>query len=592
MAELTNEKLADAIEYSRRKLEPFRRKRLDAVRTYVGANYSDENPSLRMPVNLLEMALSIYKRQLAASSPRVIVNANKSENYPVAVDLELVLNKALKEMGFDAALTHWVTDALFSVGILKVGLSPSEENQAELYGQMRDAGTVFADVVDLDDFVVDMTAKRWDQSQYIGNRYQLPYDYVIDTDLFGDRTRKIRESIVGVTNEQGDQRVGSVSMGMDRYQGRDLHRVAEFWDIFMPYERKIVTFQTQDDGGLDPTNIVDEKEWTGPEEGPYHVLSYGEVPGNLMPLSPIANLVDLNDLANTMFRKLARQAERQKTVTVVAGGAEEDGERVVRSNDGDTIRSDRPEATREARFGGVDQASLAFLIQVKDLFSYLGGNLDTLGGLAKGADTLGQERLLKQASSMKVVDLQERTTKAVKSVIETIAKYIYYDPVGTYPFSKQLNNGIKIETDFPPEAREGEFVEYEIEIAPFSMQDRSPAERVQSMMELMQGVIIPMSPMLGQYGIKPDMQKFLHYVSKYSNTPELDEILGLMTDQDMQMMMQMNQGSDSPMRQSPVTTRRYIREGRSGQTRQGRDDDMIRLLMGADANPSNMTGQG
>ena len=82
------------------------------------------------------------------------------------------------------------------------------------------------------------------------------------------------------------------------------------------------------------------------------------------------------------------------------------------------------------------------------------------------------------------------------------------------------------------------------------------------------------------------MQKFLHYVSKYSNTPELDEILGIMTDEDMAMM----QDSGERTRSSPVTTRRYIREGRSGQTRQGRDDDMMRALLGNSPNMSNATG--
>ena len=584
---ITTDKLADAIEYSRRKLEPFRRKRMNAVKAYVGAHYTDESAAQMMPVNFLEMALSIYNRQLAASSPRVVVSAKAEDNEALALDLEIVLNKVLKEIQFDETLAEWVTDALFSIGILKVGLSPSDENAAELEGVYRDAGSVFADVVDLDDFVVDMTASKWHQAQYMGNRYQLPYEYVMETDLFGDRTRKIRESVIGVSNEQGDQRIESVSIGLDRYQGRDVHRIAEFWDIYLPWERRIVTFQSQDDGGIDQTNIMDEREWTGPEGGPYHILGFGNVPGNLMPISPIANLIDLNDLANSMFRKLGRQANRQKTVTIVAGGAEEDGERIVRSSDGDTIRSDRPEATREARFGGVDQASLAFLIQIKDMFSYLGGNLDTLGGLSKGADTLGQERLLKQASSMKIVDMQERTTRAVKGVIEDIAKYIYYDPVGTYPFTKENKaNGIKIKTDFPPEMREGDVIDFDLDIAPYSMQDRSPAERVQSMMEIMQGIVIPMAPMMGQFGVKPDMQKFLHYLSKYSNTPEIDDILGLMSDEDMAMM----QGEDDRVRQAPVTTRRYIREGRSGQTRQGRDDDMIRMLMGANPNPSNMTG--
>tara|TARA_R110000796_G_scaffold54061_1_gene126577 strand:- start:4867 stop:6639 length:1773 start_codon:yes stop_codon:yes gene_type:complete len=584
---LTNEKLVESVEYSRRKLEPFRRQRLAAVKAYTGAHYTDEAAPERMPVNFLEMAISVYKRQLAASAPRVVIQSNSSENRGLALDLEIVMNKVLKEMRFENTLSSWVTDALFSVGIMKVGLSPSDETAAELEGIFRDSGSVFAETVDLDDFVVDMTVSKWDQPQYIGNRYQLPYEYVIETDLFGDQTKNLKETIIGTSNEQGDERIESVSIGGDRYQGRDTNRVIEFWDIYLPYERKMVTFQSQDDGGLDPQNVVAERDWTGPEEGPYHILGYGDVPGNLMPLSPIANLIDLNDLSNSMFRKLGRQANRQKTITIVAGGAEEDGERIVRSNDGDTIRSDRPEATREAKFGGVDQSSLAFLIQLKDMFSYLGGNLDTLGGLSKGADTLGQERLLKQASSMKIVDMQERTTSAVKKVMEVIAKYIYYDPIGTYPFSKDIEDtGIKIRTDFRPEVREADFVDFDLDIAPYSMQDRSPAERVQSMMEVMQGVILPMAPQMMQMGVKPDMKKFLHYVSKYSNTPELDEILGIMTDEDMAMMQDPQDRVNSP----PVTTRRYIREGRSGQTGQGRDDDMIRLLMGSDPNVSNMGG--
>ena len=584
---LTNKKLCEAIEYSRRKLEPFRRQRMSAVKQYVGAHYTDESAPERMPVNFLEMAISVYKRQLAAAAPRVTIQSKSSENRPLALDLEIVMNKVLKEMRFETVLNDWVMDALFSVGIMKVGLSPNDETAAELEGMYRDAGSVFAETVDLDDFVVDMTVSKWDQPQYIGNRYQLPYEYVIETDLFGDKTRKLKETIVGTSNEQGDDRINSIAIGGDRYQGRDTNRVVEFWDIYLPYERKLVTFQSTDDGGLDDQNVVDEKDWTGPEEGPYHILGYGDVPGNLMPISPIANLIDLNDLSNSMFRKLGRQANRQKTVTVVAGGAEEDGERITRANDGDTIRSDRPEATREARYGGVDQASLAFLIQIKDMFSYLGGNLDTLGGLAKGAETLGQERLLKQASSMKIVDMQERTTSAVKKVMSVIAKYVYYDPIGTYPFSKDVGDtGIKIATDFRPEVREADFVDFDLDIAPYSMQDRSPAERVQSMMEVMQGVILPMAPQMMQMGVKPDMQKFLHYVSKYSNTPELDEILGIMTDEDMAMMQEPGERT----RSSPVTTRRYIREGRSGQTRQGRDDDMMRALLGNSPNMSNATG--
>jgi len=257
---------------------------------------------------------------------------------------------------------------------------------------------------------------------------------------------------------------------------------------------------------------------------------------------------------------------------------------VVRASDGDTIRSDRPEATREVKYGGVDAPSLAFLIQIKDLFSYFGGNLDVMGGLAKGADTLGQERLLKQSSAMKVVDMQERTTKAVKSAIQTMAKWVYYDPVNEFPIEKQIGNtDLAIKTSFPPEMREADLLEYDLDIAPYSMQDRSPAERVQTMLQVMNEIILPMSPQLPQYGIQPDIGKFMQYLSKYSNTPELNDILGLMSQEDMVRAMEMSGGE---ARQSPVTTRNYVRENRSGATQQGKDDVMSRILMGADVQPA------
>ena len=578
--------IRESIDYSRRKLQPFREQRMHALRSYVGFHYSDSGSGDKIPVNLLEMAVSIYKRQLAAQTPRVLVTSKIEQLKPTALSFEIVLNKLLEEIDFGQTLQNWVTDALFSVGILKIGICPDDSKKAKLQGWMRDPGSVFAETVDLDDFVIDMSARKWDQAQYIGNRYSLLYDQVKDSDMFGDQTKNITPQTIPSTNEQGDERTQTLSAGFDRSQASAGQRTVELWDIWMPFQGKYITFQADDEGSIREDMILRETEWDGPEQGPYQMLSFGDVPGNVMPLSPIANLIDLHDLANRMFRKMGRQAERQKTLTVVQGGADEDGQRVVRANDGDTIRSDRPEATREVKYGGVDSPSLAFLIQIKDMFSYFGGNLDVMGGLAKGADTLGQERLLKQSSAMKVVDMQERTTKAVKQAIKTMAYWVYNDPVSEYPIEKTVEGtDVSIETSFPPELRKADIVDYELDIAPYSMQDRSPAERVQTMMQVMSEVVLPMSPMLAQYGMQPDLEKFMHYLSKYSNTPELDDILGLMTDEDKKMAMEMSQGET---KQSPVTTRNYVRENRSGATQKGKDDVMSRILMGGNVQQSEM----
>ena len=60
-------RLSDAMEYSRRKMQPFRENRLSHIRQYVGSNYSETGASDKNPINLLEMAINIYRRQGAAS---------------------------------------------------------------------------------------------------------------------------------------------------------------------------------------------------------------------------------------------------------------------------------------------------------------------------------------------------------------------------------------------------------------------------------------------------------------------------------------------------------------------------------------------
>ena len=89
---------------------------------------------------------------------------------------------------------------------------------------------------------------------------------------------------------------------------RLLHRVrdpniVELRDIWLPREQLIITVET---GKLGPSLRV--LEWDGPHSGPYRFLRFNEVPGNTMPLPPVALWRDLHDLANVLFRKLGLQS--------------------------------------------------------------------------------------------------------------------------------------------------------------------------------------------------------------------------------------------------------------------------------------------
>lgn len=574
-------RLQNAIEYSRRQLLPYREKRLHAIRQFVGTHYTDTGAQERVPLNLLEMAVSIYRRQIAARRPQVLVRSKTQQHEAVAGQFETAMNNLLKDIDFEDTVQRWVLDAMFGIGIVKTGLTASG---IDMNGYEHDPGQPFVDNVDFDDFVFDMSAKRWDQIQYCGNRYCLPLEAIKQSKMFGKKSEDLTPSEFRQNNEFGEERVQRIGTS-DGYFGDQYYSpIVELWDIWLPIEGVVVTMQADDRGGVSQTEPLRVVEWEGPEEGPYYTLGFGSVPGNLMPLPPVSLLLDLHEMANRVFRKLGRQADRQKTVTLVQSGQEDDGRRIAESSDGDMIRTDRPEATREARYGGVDQPTLAYMVQLKDLFVYMGGNLDALGGLGKLSETVGQEQLIAKSASARIADMQEAATKSVKKVVNTLGKYLWYDPVASPTvLTKIPDTDFEASVEFSPEIREGEIIEYEIDIAPYSMVDRSPSERAKTLGELMQGFIIPLAPLLQQQGMKPDMNKFLELMAKYSNTEELMDIITQFNEQDMSQMKEMQDvsggGQERPT-QSPVTTRRNIRENVPGSTREGRDEAMMQLLAG------------
>jgi hypothetical protein len=182
-----------------------------------------------------------------------------------------------------------------------------------------------------------------------------------------------------------------------------------------------------------------------------------------------------------------------------------------------------------------------------------------------------------------MADMQESASKSVKRVVQTLGKYLWYDPVSSPKIKTKIpDTDFEVTLEFTPDIREGEIVEYEIDIAPYSMVDRSPSERAKTLGDLMQGFVIPLAPQLQQQGMKPNMAKFLELMSKYSNTDELMDIVTQLDDADMSKMREMSEmgGSGERPTQSPVTTRRQVRENIPGSTRQGRDEAMMQILAG------------
>lgn len=575
-------RLERSIEWSREQLEPFRSHRRAAVREYVGKHYSGNGTLDRVPVNMLWMAVQIYGRNLAARAPQVNVKAKYGELAPAAALFELEINHALDEVKFGKTLRLAVIDALFSVGILKTGLDRS--GTVNISGKDLDVGHPFVERVSLDDFVIDMAARCWEEARFVGSLHRVRVEDLLATGLYNDAALREAfqddndpEAVFDGMDEGGTERTEQISRSSGGIEFLD--KMVSVWEIFLPFERKIVVLP---EGGRMGRPLA-EYSWEGPEDGPYRILGFSDVPDQVMPLSPIANLIDQHDLINRLYRKSGRQAERQKTWYGVKPGGEEDANRAVQVSDGGVVRMDDPKAINEVSVGGVDQATLAFLLHAKDVFVWLGGNLDLLGGLSPQSDTVGQDAMLQQASSRLAADMKDRVFDFVKGIARDFGWYVWTDPIRRGSMTTNLpGSDIQIQVDFSPETKEGDFLDYNFDIDPYSKGGTTPGEQLAKLRQLMESFVMPLFPLMQAQGVGINLTTLLRKAGKYAGLEELEEIIIYTEPQQPGP-----QGDPNP--KPAVTTRREERVSRIGGTRHGRDSAMIQTLMGA-GNPKELAG--
>ena len=565
------EKLKKSISHNRKLLQPYRENRVAAVREFVGRNYSDSGSKDRVPINMLELFVSTYSRQLIGNRPNVFVQPRVESLAPQAKELELATNHVLKEMEIESTLRAAVIDALFCIGIVKVGVA--EADGEAMRGFRHDSGQPFAETIDLDDWVHDMSARHLDECSFMGHRFKVPTEVLRSSDVYSS-PENIPTSKRSLINDFGDMRVNAVGHA-EMYADSGQSDISELWEVYLPREGRVCTF-IADETGL-PLKKIRDIEWEGPEMGPYHFLKFSEVPGNTMPLPPVATMMDLHDLANKLFRKLGRQAERQKDVVGYRGSAEQDAKNVQSSFDGGVIRMDDPQSVQTYKFGGIDQQNLAFVLQLKNFFNYYGGNIDTLGGLGPQSSTVGQDKLINESASQRMADMQEAARGFAKSLCTSVGWHIYHDNESELELEKTVaGTTLKVPFVYDKSRKESDIFDFNMDIEPHSIISQTPGEKLQQLRELMNSFISPLLPAMQQQGISVDGKKLIELVSRYSQIPELAGLF-----KGVQQQAGGGQEQQSPAQKQTE----IVRTNRPGATTRGQDDAMARMMMAAGDGP-------
>lgn len=552
LSEIEQSRLYKAIDWSQLQLRKPRARRIKAIEQFVGSHYAEGDDKKKIPVNFLKLAVDIYVRQLAARAPRVLITTKLPDLRATAANLELAVNEIPEEIDLSNTLRRFVTEALFSIGVLKIGLHMVGEVLKHDYGEP------FVDLVTLDDFFLDMAAKSFEQIQFCGNDSWPLYDEVMEDKNFKANRENIKPDDHQLQGSEGQEQAQTIGISGNANEFKK-----RLWlrDVWLPKEKLLLTY------AVTTKKLLRTVEWKGPETDPYVILGYSMVPGNLLPLSPVSTWRDLHELANALFRKLGRQADSQKTVQGFPGGHDESVSDFKAARDGDGIRysGGKPEVLKA---GGIDQTTLQFFLQCRDLYSYFAGNMDTLGGLSPQAETLGQDRLLSEAAGAQMRDMAGRTVDAIKIVFRTLAWYEWHDPVKRRILDKKLpGTDFSIPVEWNRKARQGKFDVFDLDIDVFSLQDNSPGLRLQKLGMVWQQYVLPMLPAIQQAGGELDIQFLLDTIGKYSDLPELKRIVTFTQESPPP-------GGNQPPTAPANTTRTYERVGRPGMTDRGKSNSL------------------
>lgn len=576
-------RLRQAMSWSEKKLRIFREQKMRVLRQYVGANYGENGAPDRVPINMMELGVSIYARQIAAKAPQALVTSPYRDLSSGAADLELAVNYLAGQIDMESALNEAGLEALFGMGILKVGIAV-QNAPADEEGYLHDAGQVFVDPVLFDDFIIDMTAKRWEQASYMGNRFRVPVEWARDNPAYDKKLRQklsVNRGADDYERGSGDSiHPESLSQGqqpiIDEYQ-----EYVDLIELWMPDEKLIVTLAD----GVDDTPLR-TVDWKGPKHGPYHRLLFGKVPGNLIPLAPVQLWIDLHDAVNRLMNKTIRQAERQKTVLGVQGHAKEDGSRIVDANDGEAILTENPDGVKEFNMGGANQQTQATVIWMKDLLGYMGGNWDSIGGLASQSATAKQDQLLNDSASERVKSMQSDMTNFTKKVFTDVAYYMWNDPLINLPLTKRIDGtDLSIPVNYTSQRNMGRFFDYNFDVNPYSMPVKSPEARANAITDFVTKIMLPVAPIMAQQGISLDWEKFFKMFARYMHEYELNDLIIY------------SRGEQIPSRESieppgmpQSTTRTNVRVNAPAATRQGKDQVLASALMGVGSQPSEAAG--
>lgn len=534
--DLTPRQLQTAAKQGFDRLRRYRAANAMFVKEYTGQYYSAiSGETGQSPINLIYSLLRTVIPNLVMKEPQNKVTTRYPQNKQYAELLSLALDDLALELRLKQILRGWIVSAYFSLGIMKTGIKAS--GQMINFGDVNvDAGQVYTDVVDLDDFTFDPNCRSFDKAAFLGSRVTVPRKYLLDNDIYDNTV--VMQLPAAYENPASTEGIAGLTRQLKQTEMDTIEDYVSVVELWIPGANTLVTIP-------DPTQITLDKyvgitEYYGPKEGPYTFLSFTPpVAGNPLPVSPIAMMYDLHKMSNDLMVKLMEQSGRQKDITLYTPASADEMQDIEEAVDGDKVAVNDPSAFNTISFGGQNDTNTAMLGQIQSWANYMAANPDQMSGMQSTANSATQAQILENNASISMEDAKGIIYDATADITRKIAWFLHTDPLIDLPLVKRRTGQEDEYLRLTPEQRSGDFIDFKFRIKPRSMTTIDPILRSKRIMEFATNIIpggANAAMIMMQMGQQFNLPAYLTLIAEETGIG--DEVQGLFQDPDfMQKLM-------------------------------------------------------
>jgi len=483
-------RLADSLRQCDKVMRPFRSQRTRFIKAYAGPYYGT-GLQQRQPMPMEYRLVTVLVPYLAFDA-EVMVTTRYEELDPFARLFTERIEHRLDEMRFNETMRLVTLDSLFGKGITHTALAESEKGNYSM-----DAGKVHVDRVSFDDYLWDTSAyTRYDMA-FEGHRYARTLDWAEEAGGFEGDGRK---ALMALSNAyrgampEATRRLTSSERDA-RMSLKDRVLLADVW---LPDENVVLTVAGNPDW---ITQVLRERDYQGPEFGPYDTFKYSDVPDNMMPVPVMSAVRDLAEVINELARKIKRQAERQKDIGVYSLGHEEAADAVRTAPDGSMVGVPDRNQIDVLSFGGVNDDNWKSMAWFREAFNLVAGNPELLGGGGPQSNTASQDKMNLANASGTLSDWRQQHINSRNSIVRKVAMWEWTDPVARDEYSLSMPSGIKIPVRWTPEFREGDFLDYNLEFSHFPRRNTDADEQYRRTVAWLTTVGLPLAEIGAQQGV-------------------------------------------------------------------------------------------